>query len=199
MARCAAAHDRARAPPTAANALPLRPRQFPLDLFGQLVERALDRGGRSAPEDEVFVDVGSGCGRLVLGTALLWPEMSRVAGVETQEDLHKLAVAADAKAREADGLRCDFVLGDAREAMGEGGPLEDASIIFAYHSPKDCCTWFAEFCATCLRPGCRVIYCDKLLEGEGLELIDRIEGVNPETGGNSTGLIYEVTRSARSG
>ena len=31
------------------------------------------------------------------------------------------------------------------------------------------------------------------------ELIDRIEGVNPETGGNSTGLIYEVTRSARSG
>ncbi len=115
----------------------------------------------------------------MLGTALLWPEMSRVAGVETQEDLHKLAVAADAKAREADGLRCDFVLGDAREAMGEGGPLEDASIIFAYHSPKDCCTWFAEFCATCLRPGCRVIYCDKLLEGEGLELIDRIEGVNP--------------------
>lgn len=38
-------------------------------------------------------------------------------------------------------------------------------------------------------------YCDKLLEGPGLELIDRIEGVNPETGGNSTGLIYEVTRS----
>ena len=44
-----------------------------------------------------------------------------------------------------------------------------------------------------------MIYCDKLLEGPGLELIDRIEGVNPETGGNSTGLIYEVTRSARSG
>ena len=42
-------------------------------------------------------------------------------------------------------------------------------------------------------------HCDKLLEGPGLELIDRIEGVNPETGGNSTGLIYEVTRSARSG
>ena len=178
----------------------MRPRQFPLDLFGQLVERALDRGGRSAPEDEVFVDVGSGCGRLVLGTALLWPEMSRVAGVETQEDLHKLAVAADAKAREADGLRCEFVLGDAREAMGEGGPLEDASIIFAYHSPKDCCTWFAEFCATCLRPGCRVIYCDKLLEGEGLELIDRIEGVNPAGDGrqlNRLDLRGHAERSER--
>ena len=72
-------HATTHAPPTAADALPLRPRQFPLDLFSQFVERAFDRGGRSAPEDEVFVDVGSGCGRLVLGTALLWPEMGHTA------------------------------------------------------------------------------------------------------------------------
>ena len=42
-------------------------------------------------------------------------------------------------------------------------------------------------------------YSSRITVGRRLELIDRIEGVNPETGGNSTGLIYEVTRSARSG
>ena len=43
-------------------------RQFDLAFFGALVDRALARpAGRREPE--TFVDVGSGCGRLVLAAS----------------------------------------------------------------------------------------------------------------------------------
>ena len=60
-------------------------------------DRALARpAGRREPE--TFVDVGSGCGRLVLAASCVWPELARAAGVETCADLHMMAVRAQARA-----------------------------------------------------------------------------------------------------
>ena len=47
----------------------------------------------AAPQDgEVFVDIGSGCGRLVCAAALLYPSLARCVGIELLEDLDGMAV-----------------------------------------------------------------------------------------------------------
>ena len=176
--------------------------QFDLAFFGALVDRALARpAGRREPE--TFVDVGSGCGRLVLAASCVWPELARAAGVETCADLHMMAVRAQARASLP---RCDFVHGDALQAMREGGPLDDATVVFCYSSAwaseGGALTDFSELVGCCCLPGCRVVVTDKWLECDGscgeFALIDEMEGPNRETGG-SVGYIYEVVRSQRGG
>ena len=54
--------------------------EYELEFFATLVDRALD-GGDGAGHS--FVDVGSGCGRLVLAASELWPALARVSGVES--------------------------------------------------------------------------------------------------------------------
>ena len=67
--------------------------EYDLEFFAECVESAL-RG--AAPSGLSFVDVGSGVGRLVLASALLWPEnFGSCAGVEKVPELHELACDAE--------------------------------------------------------------------------------------------------------
>jgi len=62
--------------------------EFPLDFFTKLIAAAEPTRG------EVFCDVGSGCGRLVLAAALLWSDtFSCARGIEISSDLHTAASA----------------------------------------------------------------------------------------------------------
>ena len=175
--------------------------EYDLDHFCALVDRALD--GKA---DATFVDVGSGVGRLVLAAAEIWPQLTRCAGIERVSELHRIAVEATERHRDAVPAlaRCSFFCGDAAEALTPGGPLGDADVLFAYSS-----TWPAQgdlltdFSAVCgrLRVGTRVVTTDRrLCSVEGawqFELLDTITGPNRETGGESIGFVHEVTQSAR--
>ena len=67
--------------------------------------------------------------------------------------------------------RCDFVHGDALQAMREGGPLDDATVVFCYSSAwaseGGALTDFSELVGCCCLPGCRVVVTDKWLECAG--------------------------------
>ena len=77
--------------------------EYDLGFFATLVDRALD-GGDGAGHS--FVDVGSGCGRLVLAASELWPALARVSGVESVAELHALAAAASSAAPRAVDFYC---------------------------------------------------------------------------------------------
>lgn len=63
--------------------------EFDLDFLGSLLEAAEPQKG------DTFVDLGSGCGRLVLGAALLRPKVwAECHGIELLPELHNEAVAA---------------------------------------------------------------------------------------------------------
>ena len=176
--------------------------EFALDHFACLVERALD--GSSA-EGLTFVDIGSGCGRLVFAAKLLWPELACTAGIEIVPELHALALAAAARTDIPAAPRCQFICGDAAHALAPTGALADADILFAYSSAfpseGDLLSDLSAVCGTCLKVGARVITTDKrLCSVDGLwafEELDTITGVNHETGGTSVGYVYRVTCSQR--
>lgn len=67
---------------------PIPPSQPPHSLFHALL---------LGPED-VFLDLGSGSGRLVLGTTLLFPHLKACYGVEVVPELHGMAVEARKRA-----------------------------------------------------------------------------------------------------
>jgi len=178
--------------------------EFDLSFYRALMESAMttDR----SPRPETIVDIGSGCGRLVLASAMLWPEAARVAGVEVVPALHSLAVAAEqSDALPGSGPARELYLGDAADVLRVGAPLQDASLCFCYStthpSVGNVLTDLSELCGACLRTGTRVVTTDKLLgEGESraFKLVDALEGPNRETGG-SVGYVWEVVRSARLG
>ena len=168
--------------------------EFDLDGFFELLRAAAPREG------ETFVDVGSGCGRLVLAASELWPALARVSGVESVAELHALAAAASSAAPRA----VDFYCADAHDALRADGPLGDASLVFAYTSTwpsfGDELTDFSVTCGTRLQSGTRVVTTDKRLSNDGpweVRLLDALEGVNAETGGDSVGYVQEVVRSTR--
>ena len=175
--------------------------EYNLEFFAGLVEAALG----SSAADDVLVDVGSGCGRLVLASAVLWPELRRVAGVEKVESLHSVALSASCAVDATVTSRCEFFCADAYDVLRPDGALDDASVLFAYSSTwpsaGDVLTEFSELCGLCLRPGSRVIVTDKRLASDArwgqFELIDAMEGPNEGTGGTSIGYVYQVTQSLR--
>lgn len=178
--------------------------EYDICLFASLVDRALCARSDGAA-GATFVDVGSGCGRLVLAASVLWPSLARCAGVERVAQLHQLAIEAIGSADGVLGAPCSFYCGDAATYLGERGELAQADVLFAYSS-----TWpsegelLSDFSATCgthLRRGALVVTTDKKLASvPGLwnfRLVDKVEGFNRETGGNSVGFIWEVVQSAR--
>lgn len=176
--------------------------EFDLELFATLVERAF---GSRGPAGRTFVDVGSGCGRLVLAAAALWPELACVAGVERQEELHRMAEAASAAINLPVRPLRRFVCADAADALAPAGELAAGAsdVLFAYSSSfagyGDRLTDFSSTCGTVLPVGARVVTTDKrLADGEfwRFELLDAIDGANRETAG-SVGYVHEVTRSLR--
>lgn len=179
--------------------------QFDLTFFAQLVDTALQTS--SLPRDRnVFVDVGSGCGRLVLASSVLWPELRRVAGVEKVQSLHALALSASEAITIPTGSpQPEFYCSDASDVLQQSGALEEASVLFAYSSTfpshGNMLSEFSRTCGQCLRVGTRIVVTDKQLQSDNswgqFQLIDALEGRNAETGGTSIGYIYQVTKSMR--
>ena len=174
--------------------------EYDLGHFAALVDRALDGKGQHG---RTFVDVGSGCGRLVFAAAALWPALACVAGVERIEEMHEMAMAACERVTLPEPPTRRFFHGDVAHLLGAGGALADADVLFAYSSTwagvGDVLTDFSATCGTLLRVGARVVTTDKRLiddQGWSFELLEAIDGPNRETGG-SVGYVHEVTRSIR--
>ena len=122
--------------------------EFPLASLHAVLQRL-----KLGPED-VFLDLGAGSGRLVLGTALLFPHLKACYGVEVVPELHTMAVEARKKAEMMEDRPemspCHFVQGNVetgeytqeeeKEEEGKEGaknsPLSEATVIFMY-----CTTW----------------------------------------------------------
>lgn len=177
--------------------------EFDLSFFKILIDRAL--GGHA--DGHVFVDVGSGCGRLVLAASVLWPTLARAAGIEFVPELHQIALHAAQCSLLPESPRREFFCADAYDVLKDGAALSDASIVFAYSSAfaseGDVLTDFSQLCGACLRPGVRVVVTDKRLASDdtwgtyAFALLEELQGTNEETGGTSIGYIYEVIRSLR--
>lgn len=182
--------------------------EYNLDFFAECMECALE-GLQNPARQLSFVDVGSGVGRLVLASSLLWPErFACCAGVEKVSELHELACDAEARMHVSmphGAPPRKFICGDAADVLTEDGPLADADLLFAYSS-----TWpsegdelsdFSVVCGTHLREGTRVITTDRrLCTVEGLwrfDVLATLEGPNRETGGTSIGYVQEVRQSRR--
>lgn len=108
--------------------------EFPLASLYAILER-LQLG-----PDDVFLDLGSGCGRLVLGVALLFPHLKASLGLEVVPELHALALdaqsKADTKAKER-GMPmapCRFIQGNVEtgEYVDGENPLGETTALFSY-------------------------------------------------------------------
>ena len=143
--------------------------EFDLDDFFELLRAAAPREG------ETFVDVGSGCGRLVLAAALVHNWRACV-GIEMLGDLHELATKSHTKlvAASADlGLQlapCELVCDEADSALPRalrGGGDDAAAVVFVYAtcwpSVGPHLTALSETLAGALPEGSRVITVDKQL------------------------------------
>ena len=111
--------------------------EFDLRGFLALLDEADPQPGDS------FVDVGSGCGRLVLAAALAHPSWASATGVELLEHLHESAVAdhdrlvALLKTEPSIGLApCRFVCGEATEhvpkLLATSDSTGSAAVVFVY-------------------------------------------------------------------
>lgn len=88
--------------------------ELPLSSFLTLMERAKPKAG------EVFVDLGSGTGRLVLAAAMLWP-FERSVGIEKLPSLMQAAKTAESritmhKRAQVEWIRSDLEKADWHEA-----------------------------------------------------------------------------------
>mmetsp|Transcript_30944 Transcript_30944/g.75674 ORF Transcript_30944/g.75674 Transcript_30944/m.75674 type:complete len:263 (-) Transcript_30944:617-1405(-) len=166
--------------------------EYDLRLFGKLLKAAQPKPG------EVFYDLGSGVGRLVLAAGLLYPPFSACKGIELLPNLHEkgLKYFEDFEgldpphpAKPLLGIEC----GDFEEA-----DLTDADVVFCYST-----TWAAVGATLSmvsrklgedLKLGARCITADKTLaeiagDGVGFELLEKIEGPNTDTG-DSMGYVF---------
>mmetsp|Transcript_38262 Transcript_38262/g.59795 ORF Transcript_38262/g.59795 Transcript_38262/m.59795 type:complete len:327 (+) Transcript_38262:165-1145(+) len=161
--------------------------------------------GEDVPPQPSFLEIGSGCGRLVFGAAMLW-EWKLCEGIELIEPLHQLASSAEAiLQKNEEGLKqhmspTKLVCGDFN---GPECGIERSDIIFSY------CTTFPAFgneltemsaaLGTRARPGTIVITTDKVLSPDGpwqFDLLRTATGNNRETAGTSTAYVWRVARSS---
>ncbi|KAL1523419.1 hypothetical protein AB1Y20_018359 [Prymnesium parvum] len=179
-----------------------------LDFFWELLAAAAPRAA------ERFVDVGSGCGRLVLAAALAH-EWEWAAGVELLRGLHEVAEASHASLREAaraEGVPlapCRFVCAEAERALPSLlGAEGSTAVVFVYAScwpsvgpylPR-----LSQTLAAVLPSGSRVITVDKQLVSSDdatvktqelwrFELLASMSRPNYNTF-ESVGYVYELVR-----
>lgn len=76
--------------------------------------------------DDVFYDLGSGCGRCVLQAILEWPFLRRSVGIELSAQRDRIGQQALARAGERVRERADLIRGDIIVCDG----CEDATIVY---------------------------------------------------------------------
>jgi hypothetical protein len=177
--------------------------EFPLESLACI----LDRLPRQLNTSDVFLDIGSGCGRLVMGAALLRP-WRFCAGVEIIPELHGLATRAHRHLR---GLvprgslsPCLFARANVMTwpdpSPGRPDPVREASVIYSYS------TTFASYdglrlsdlsdaLAQTVRLDVSVITTDKRLDETLFDTLDEFEVQNPEVGGDSVVYIARLRES----
>jgi SAM-dependent methyltransferase len=192
--------------------------EFPLESFDLLIDAAIEHLPQTSGNSVQFVDVGSGCGRLCLYTALTRgdkasnPKPWKVQGIEIYDILHEEAT----RARDA-----GFEKGWLQEPQGDDddtavanslslhlGPAEDfsnsilknADLIFAY-----CTTWtnsgfspdisamilsdeWNRLFSDSCKPGCVVVTTDRALDPRSWKILERLDVVNQEVM-ESTGFV----------
>ena len=177
--------------------------EFDLEFLSSLLDAAEPQAG------DTFVDCGSGCGRLVLGAALLQPKVwAECHGIELLPELHSEAIAARMRMDELPELAAApiapvaFTCADlfSEEAAA---PLAAASVAFSYavtwarDDEEGCLTELSSRLARALSDGARVISIDLTLRSDDaatFEQIAAVPGWNPETG-DSTGYVYRVRKA----
>lgn len=190
--------------------------EFPLRSFDTLIDMSLDelqsRRG-TTPDSLRLVDLGSGCGRLVMYAALSrgW----NVHGIEIGRELHTVAMnilnkgTADGYFTPAqspnEGAIISLHLGAADTLTGV---LGSADIIFAYSTVFPAAKEFnveisalvlspawSEMLAKACRDECVVVTTDRALDPQfGWELVTRRDIDNPEVFG-STGYVHILNKS----
>ena len=177
--------------------------EFELDFFEQLLNAA------DAQPGQVFLDLGSGVGRIVLAAALLMPRLGCCHGLEILPALHDAAIVARTQFEElSDSLSglpiadCEYSCLDlysegARAALGQA----DVCFVYAVTWARDADGQLTELSAALaerLKTGSRVITVGvTLLPAVGdvqFERIATLTGSNEETGADSIGYVFRVTR-----
>mmetsp|Transcript_36492 Transcript_36492/g.145880 ORF Transcript_36492/g.145880 Transcript_36492/m.145880 type:complete len:200 (+) Transcript_36492:2096-2695(+) len=108
--------------------------EYDLDLFTKLLDRA------SPAQGDTFLDLGSGCGRLVLAAWMLYDHWKRCFGVEIVDPLHKESIAKYGDLREhlaslevpCPTASVDFIMGDLNET-----DFSEADVVFCYSTTWD--------------------------------------------------------------
>ncbi|CAM9289307.1 unnamed protein product [Choristocarpus tenellus] len=203
--------------------------EFDFSFFASVVRDCLsiyaDESENGSLEAEarkrVFCDLGSGCGRLVIGQALAWPWRC-CKGIEKVEALHNMGMSALGVAKKlAEGEKqsggealspealksleqmspCDLLLGDANDP--DEVELSDVDILFCYCTAfparGDMLTELSYTLGHQLRPGTLVITTDRRLASDGpweFAPLGERTGPNSEIGGSSTAFLWRVIRSA---
>jgi hypothetical protein len=134
---------------------------------------AYDLVGLADPrEGDVFVDLGSGLGKMVLSAAMTRP-FKECRGVEILPELHAKASAALAKLRDAVGEDAFAMLPPARLSLGDmlEAPVDDADVVFCFatcFSPEVMGALASKLEAE-MKPGARLILVSKQVESEAFE------------------------------
>jgi len=176
--------------------------EFDLAFLERLLEAAEPQKG------DTFVDLGSGCGRAVLGAALLRPSTwAECVGVEFLPELHAAAVEARVRLDEmpelADtpvapvGYTCADLWSEEAEA-----PLAAASVAFSYsvtweRDDEGYLTSLSTLLARRLSDGARACTVDLKLRSDAeatFEQVAEVAGSNPETGEETVGYVWRVRK-----
>lgn len=140
--------------------------ELELETFAEVLQ------GASPTAGEVFLDIGSGAGRLVLGAACMHQGWSRCIGIELLPHLHEQAEAAAAALRRehASSLPCtEFLCCDAFEPTdGALAALCEADVVAAYAITWACdecgrLTQLSNLLGATLKDGARVLVVDLAL------------------------------------
>jgi hypothetical protein len=202
--------------------------EFDLYFFSRLLDRAASirrEGGHPQEEgwkDKVFVDIGSGTGRLVLSAAALHPGLRLCRGVELLPTIHEQAVknleacrvAGEGASHALDSLPLapvELVCGSMDDPYVYFG---DADVIFVFSScmTAPVLSGLAAAVGRQCRPGTLVITTEYMLPLEGsvppverdgrfpsgfyrLGLVEKVNGWCWLTGGSSTAYVHRVESS----
>jgi hypothetical protein len=199
--------------------------EFDFFFFSQLLDRAhglwKTHNGEAIADwsDKVFIDIGSGTGRLVAAAAALHPSWKACRGIELLPTIHESAVEAlglcgtppslATPGQQLSMAPVELVCGSFDDPHAN---LGDADLIFMFSSclNPELLTQLSVAIGRECRPGTLIITTDYKLDLAGtvptssgglavfqLEQVDEVNGWCWCTGGKSTAHIHRVTQSAR--